>query len=380
MPRVVIVGTGPAGCGFLAPLFGRAGWEVVLAARCAQVVERIAAAGHFDVRTTGEATADRVRPRAVLVGGEDFDRAVAEASLLVIAVGGRALHAIGAPLARALAARGTAAPVDVWVAQDADIAGALRDAVHRAAAATGTALPAVGFAGAVAYAAVTGGDWSGPGRPRFVADGHRRLRVDARALVRPLPELPGVAATGHYAEHLRDQRFVFGAGYALCAHLGLRRGHRFVHEAIRDPLVFPVVSTALEASRAAIGTAGADAAGTVDAILERYADAELRDPLLRAARDPRRDLDPQGPLVGPARLVTEATGRVPAGFAAGIAAALGALATRRRAAGVLHEVSGLDPTGTLGREVLRLHAVWAAGPPRFTRERSCRAVAARLAA
>ena len=244
-------------------------------------------------------------------------------------------------------------------------------------------LPTVGFAGAVAYAAVTQGGWREPGRPVFVSDGCRRLRVDGRPLVGPVPDLPGVAATACYEDHLRDKRFVLSAGHALCAYLGLRRGHRFVHEAIRDPLVFGVVSAALEASRAALGPAGTDAAGTVDAVLERYADAGLRDPLLRVARDPLRDLGPDGPLVGPARLVAEATGRVPAGFAAGIAAALGIVVRRPRAAGVLRDVCGLDPGAPLGREVLRLHAGWAtpaAGPPRFRRAPACRAGIARLAA
>jgi mannitol-1-phosphate 5-dehydrogenase len=382
MRRVVIVGTGRIASGQLAPLFAEAGWEVVLAALAPRVVARIAAAGHFDVRTTGEAPASRVHAQAVLLGSEAFDRAVADAELVTTAVGEDAGPALGAPPARALAAHGPGRPVDVWAVADVDVAGAVDDAVRNAAAAIQAELPPVGFAGAVTYAAVTQGDWTAPGRPVFVAGAGGRLRVDARRLVRPLPDLPGVAATNRYAEHLRDQRFVAGAGHALCAHLGLRRGHRFVHEAIRDQLIFPTVAASLEASRAAIGPAGADAGGTVDAILERYADAGLRDPLLRAAGDPMRQLAPDGPLAGPARLIGEATGRVPAGFAAGIAAALGAVVRRQGAAAVLRDVCGLDPATPLGREILRLHAGWAspaAGAGRFRRDAPCR-VPAGLAA
>ena len=62
--RVVIIGPGKIGCGYLAPLFAQAGWQVVLAARSPEVVGRIAAAGDFDVRTTGEAAPRRVHAEA----------------------------------------------------------------------------------------------------------------------------------------------------------------------------------------------------------------------------------------------------------------------------------------------------------------------------
>ena len=381
--RVVIIGPGKIGCGYLAPLFAQAGWQVVLAGRSPEVVSRIAAAGHFDVRTTGEATPQRVEAESVLIGTEAFDRAIAGAGLVATAVGMGGPRDLGLPLARALAARGLARPVDVWAVENADVGPVLRDAVRSAAAALGAELPPVGFASAIAYAAVTQGDWRTSPRPEFFVDGCKRLRVNARPLVRALPALPGVGATNRYDELLRDKRFVFGAGHALCAYLGLRRGHRFIHEAVRDPLLLPLITTSLEAAREAVGDAGVEASGTVEAILDRYANVALRDPLQRVARDPMRKLGPEGPLVGPARLVTDATGRVPAGFAAGIAAALRLrqpgdrqaraltqLVARGGAAGVLQEVCGVDPDEPLGREVLRLHDHWAAPvthPARFGR-------------
>jgi mannitol-1-phosphate 5-dehydrogenase len=379
--RVVIIGPGKIGSGYLAPLFAQAGWQVVLAARSPEVVGHIAAAGHFDVRTTGQAKPQRVHAESVLIGTESFDRAIAGAGLVATAVGMGGPRDLGLPLARALAARGPARPIDVWAVENADVGPVLRDAVRSGAATLGAELPPVGFASAIAYAAVTQGDWRTSPRPEFVVDACKRLRVNARPLVRALPELPGVGATNRYDELLRDKRFVFGAGHALCAYLGLRRGHRFIHEAVRDPLLLPLITTSLEASRAVIGDAGVEASGTIEAILDRYADSGLRDTLQRVARDPMRKLAADGPLVGPARLITDATGRVPAGFAAGIAAALRLrqpgdrqaraltqLVARGGAAGVLQDVCGVDPDEPLGHEVMRLHDTWAAPvahPARF---------------
>src|SRR5688500_10822345 len=119
--RVVIIGPGKIGSGYLAPLFAQAGWQVVFAARSPEVVARIAAAGHFDVRTTGEAAPQRVHAESVLIGSEEFDRAVAGAALVTTAVGMGGPRDVGVPLARALAARGPARPIDVWAVENADV-------------------------------------------------------------------------------------------------------------------------------------------------------------------------------------------------------------------------------------------------------------------
>jgi mannitol-1-phosphate 5-dehydrogenase len=365
----VIIGAGKIGCGYLAPVFAEAGWDVVLVARSHETVARIRAAGEYTVRTTDGGGTRWVRPEAVLIGTPEFDRAVARAGVVATAVGSRSVEDLGDPLARALAARGGDRPVDVWTVENADVAPTLDAAVRAAAAARGLALPPVGFSGAIAFAAVTQGDWKSSARPEFVGDSARWLLVDAARLVTPLPRLARVGATDRYEEHLQAKRFVFSAGHALCAYLGLSRGHRYIHEAVGDPLVRPLIARSLCASRRALLGAGARDTGPVEWVLERYADDELADPLLRVARDPIRKLSPGGPLVGPAMLVVEATGTAPVGLAAGIAAALRfrnpadpqacliaeMLGEPDGLRTVLSHVCGLDPHGLLAHEVTRLY-------------------------
>jgi mannitol-1-phosphate 5-dehydrogenase len=367
-PRAVVIGTGKIGCGYLAPLFAQAGWDVVLAGRSETVVERIGRAGDYTVRITGGGGRIGVNVRAVLIGSQDFERAVAGADVIATAVGAGSPASLGAPLARALAARGAGRPVDVWAVENADVAPILEAAVRAAAASEGLALPPVGFAGAIAYAAVTQGDWRTSRRPEFVGDSARWLLVDGDRLRCPLSSLPRVGATDRYHEHLVAKRFVFGAGHVLCAYLGARRGHLHIHDAANDPLIRPLVAGALAASRAALLATGGQSTGSVEWVMRRYANAELGDLVRRVGRDPIRKLSPAGPLVGPARLATRVTGRVPRGFAAGIA---GALAYRDAddpqscllsnmldgdggVQAVLADVCGLDPSEPLAREVLRL--------------------------
>lgn len=368
-PRAVVIGAGKIGCGFLAPLFHDAGWDVVVAARSETVVDRMRAAGDFTVRTTGAGGVRRVRVTAVLTGSPAFDDAVAGADVIATAVGAASVAALGAPLARALAARGNR-PVDVWTVENGDVAPQLHAALRDSAARLGLRLPRVGVAGAIAYAAVTQGDWKRSPRPEFVSDTAKWLLVDAAPLALGLPRLPRVGATPSYAEHLEGKRFVFSAGHAMCAFIGARHGHHWLHDAAADPRIRPLVADALVASRQALG-GGREDAGPVGWVLDRYANAELLDTVTRVARDPIRKLAPDGPLVGPARLVARSAGVAPIGFATAIASALNyrnsadpqasLLAEMLVSSGlatVLSDVCDLDPAEPLARQVMRIYQGW----------------------
>lgn len=368
--RVVIIGPGRVGCGYLAPLFREGGWETVLAARTAATVRGIRAARYFQVRVAGRIQREVECGRVVVVGSPDFDRAVAEADLVVAAVGVDNVADLGSPLARALASRGAASsPIDVWVTENGECADILASATRAAATASALSLPAVGFAGAVTGVAVAHGGWSGGETPEFVRDDVRWLSVDRTRLTCPLPDLPGVRGTMRYRQRLREKLFVFNAGHALCAYLGALRGHESVAQAIRDPVIRSRVELCLLVSRSALVHAypglGHEVQAPVIEALRRFGDEQLADPVARVARNPIRKLGPTGPLVGPAKLVDEAFGRVPTPFAVGVASALlyrdgadaqaSTLASMLREAGVasvLSQMCGIDPDDDFGRNVL----------------------------
>jgi mannitol-1-phosphate 5-dehydrogenase len=365
-----VIGAGKIGCGFLAPLFHDAGWDVVVAARSETVVDHMRAAGEYTVRTTGAGGVRCVRVTPVLTGSPAFDDAVAGADVVATAVGSASVAALGAPLARALAARPAHRPIDVWTVENGDVAPQLHAALRQGAARHGLRLPPVGVAGAIAYAAVTQGDWRRSPRPEFVGDTAKWLLVHAAPLVAGMPRLPRVGATPSYAEHLEAKRFVFSAGHAMCAFIGARHGHHWLHDAAADRRIRPLVADALVASRRALG-GGRDLRGPVGWVLDRYANAELLDTVTRVARDPIRKLAPDGPLVGPARLVARSAGVAPIGFATAIASALnyrnGAdpqaclLAEMLVGSGlatVLSDVCDLDPAEPLARQVMRIYQGW----------------------
>ena len=258
--RVVIIGPGKIGCGYLAPLFAQAGWQVVLAARSPEVVD--AHRGRGPLRRAHDGRGAR---RSACTPSRSSSAARRSTARWPAPTSWRRPWGWAARVISDCRWRGRwppagrARPIDVWAVENADVGPVLRDAVRSGAAALGAELPARrlrerdrlrrGDAGRLARRR--------RGRSSSWTTASACASTPARSCGR-CPELPGVGATNRYDELLRDKRFVFGAGHALCAYLGLRRGHRFIHEAVRDPLLLPLITTSLEASRAVIGDAGVD--------------------------------------------------------------------------------------------------------------------------
>lgn len=322
--RAVIVGPGRIGCGYLAPTLAAAGWQVTLAARDEERAERIRAAGAFTARVTSPVEERRtIRDvRSVAVGTPPFEQVVRDADLVCTAVGVANLPALVEPLARALARRPPDRPLDVWVVENGDCAGALARAVRAAAR---HPLLHVGFAGGVATAVVSRGRWTN-GAAEFVGDAPRELYLDARGLVGRVPLPPGATVTPHYAARLREKLFVFNAAHAICAYLGWLRGHSRIDEAVTDPgLRSMVVGCLLESRRALVAAhpeLGSGIREHAAEALRRFGDRQLADPVVRVAREPIRKLRPGDRLLGPVQLIRESTGSVPSYFALAVAGAL----------------------------------------------------------
>jgi mannitol-1-phosphate 5-dehydrogenase len=343
--RVVIIGPGRIGCGYLAPLFQSAGWEVVLVAPDAATTERIRRSRRYAVRITarpaangngnGNGTGNGTEaarflvdtPFAVTIGTPDFVQAVAGADLVCTSVGVERVRSLAPALSPALAARPPSCPLDIWLVENCDCARQLEHHVRASSAAAGLRLPPLAFAGAIAEVAVARGSWrKAETITEFVGDRYRSLRVDQRGLLTGVPSLPGVRGTATFLAHLHEKLYVFNAGHAICAYLGWLRRHSTIAEAAADPALRPLIAgSMLEARRAVLAanpSLGTDLHGRVAEALARFGDRELADPIVRVAREPIRKLSAGDRLLGPAELIRQRTGRVPKYFALAVAAAL----------------------------------------------------------
>ena len=293
--------------------------------------------------------------------------AIAHADLVVTAVGAANLAAIAAVIAAGLARRRT--PTNVVAFENLLLAGPhLREQVA-AHLPRGRDVGRHGFSGAVVSRAVSQRHWPiGDGEPlMFVGDRPSTFAVDGTALRGPLPVVAGMQVVDDYQAHVCRKLYTYSAGHAACAYLGYLKGYHFVHTAIRDPEIRAIVREAMAegqrglAARYGDELAGADA--DLDALIERFANPRLADPIVRVGRDPRRKLSADDRLVGAARMAAEC-GRSPASLALAMAAAMvfcdpadeTCTALHRDlqeqgVAGVLRSVCGLSSDDALGRLV-----------------------------
>ena len=173
---------------------------------------------------------------------------------------------------------------------------------------------------------------------------------------------------------LERKLFIHNGGHAICGYMGYHRGHRFIHEAVADPVVGRHVLGALDELGEVVRRKHGFSAESLDAykqdLVRRGAVPEMRDEILRVVRDPLRKLSPRERLVAPAQLAVE-YGLPRRWLVKGIVAALkyhhpGDAQSRLLAAkldglgltGTLVEVCGIEPGSDLADEIAATWEVW----------------------
>jgi mannitol-1-phosphate 5-dehydrogenase len=360
--KAVIFGPGRIGCGFVGQLLRDSGYDVVFVGRGA-VIEHLARVGRYVVRLTDGRCTDEVQVRGVRALSTSQEDAVAaeiaSADLVAVSVGPQNLTAVAPLLAAGLSRR--TSPVNVIAFENCnDPAGCLKEAIFRIAPALRDA--GHGFSGAIVSRIVARriGDPAASEPLVFLGDPPESFIVHGPSLHGPLPRIAGLRAVDDYGAWLMKKLYTFSAGHAAAAYLGALKGYRYVHTAVRDPEIRKAVRAAMEEGRRGLARRyGDELAGDrreLEAILKRFENAALDDPVMRVGRDPLRKLGREDRLVGAARLAAEA-GVQPRRLALVAAAAMCFGCAADSSFGTcgpeatLRTVSGLDPHKGLGREV-----------------------------
>jgi len=361
----VIIGPGRIGCGFAGELLRASGHALIFVGRNPLVVDHLNRVGRYRVRLVGRSGPDRICEvdgvRALWhEDREGVARVIADAAVVVTAVGPASLPDVASLVAAGFRLRDS--PLNVLAFENlADVGEQLQTLVaadlsdpHRRAL--------HGVSGALVSRIVTArlGD-PATNRPlMFVGDPPNTFVVHRPSLRPPIPRIKGMVLTDDYAACVKRKLYLFCAGHATTAYLGALKGYHFVHAAIADPEIRgAVVAAMFEAQRGLRRRYGRQFAGDdleLQAIVARFENAALADPVVRVCRDPRRKLGPSDRLVGAARLAVRA-GIEPKHLAQAIAAGLCFLIAEQQAVGAaraepdLGQISGLDSRRGLGRLV-----------------------------
>jgi mannitol-1-phosphate 5-dehydrogenase len=317
--------------GYVAPLLSDAGWQVVLICRSSEVISAIQVAGGVTVCVVGPGGRRR------WVGGmgavDRLDPAlpdlVARADLVATSVGPSELGAVGRWLGPLLRGRLDASrqPLNVLTFENHRrapelLAEGLLASVPSLAAEIGHRL---GLVGAAAWPVVSRRDIEATGLTLHT-DGVAEAYLDVTAMMRGVPpldgSLPGPEAVEPFDAWMAEKLWVFNGGHAAAAYLGSWAGCATIDEAMARPEIRAAVGQVLvEAMSALTSMRDAGKPRDIDAILARYADPALADPVTRVARQPRRKLAAGDRLVGPA-VASRAAGIEPVALARVMAAAL----------------------------------------------------------
>lgn len=309
--RAVVIGPGRIGLGFAGDLLDRAGAKLSVVGR-GDVVDNLRRTGRYRVRLVDQGgELEREIPVRRALYAPDVEAVAAEiarARLVAVAVRPENLGAIAPLIAAGLEARTRKKPLNVIAFENSVDAGPNLRAAVAERLPSGFPLERHGFSGAIVSRAVSGvlGE-AREGEPlTFLGDPCERFEVHKRSLCKPLPKIPGLVRAKDFEAAFNRKLYLFSAGHATVAYLGFLKGYRYVHAAVRDP---EVRTAALEAMRegqqglaARYGEALAGGEPELQAILWRFENAALNDPVARVGRDPRRKLKRGERLAGAARL------------------------------------------------------------------------------
>ena len=116
---------------------------------------------------------------------------------------------------------------------------------------------------------------------------------------RPRWEAVGVQFVGNVSAYEAAKLRMLNGAHSALAYLGLERGHNFVHQAVADPVIRPLIEKIMREEAAATldPASGIDTASYADQLLDRFANSALDHRLIQIAMDgsqkiPQRWLEP----------------------------------------------------------------------------------------
>ena len=333
--KAIQFGAGNIGRGFTAQLFTESGYEVVFVDVMTDLIELLNQRRSYPIRIACEnpwyVTVSNIRA----VNGRNIEAVsdeLATADLACTAVGVGALPMIASVLARGIEkrAKSGAGLLNIIICENLSHASDyLRDEVlrHLPSEYKDYLLENVGFVESVVSRMVPVMTEAEKAEDPLliVVEAYKRLPVDARGFIGPIPEIVGLEARDNFQGYVDRKLFTHNCGHAMFAYLGYLRDYEYVYEAVKDPEIHRVTLAALdETGKALIAKHGFDPAAHrahIEDLLERFANVALGDQVKRVARDPLRKLGPEDRFVGGAKLALE-YGIEPKNVAVGIAAAL----------------------------------------------------------
>ena len=378
--KIVIFGGGVIGRGFIAELYRRAGYEIVIVDVDEDLINRVNREGSYPLYLIGEKNRKTVITDAKALhinNEEEIAKEVVDADILALAVPEKPLESVCAAIGRGLENRLTnserAPPIDIVIARNMphpsrDVRQFVLDNItdpnrETIDASTGFVETVIGRMMPIIPDNVRKFD------PSCVfGEEYSRLPLDKSQFKGSLPEdVDGLEFYDNLTP-LEDRKLLMhNCAHAMLAYLGYQKRYKYIYEAIRDESIREVVEGALnEVGKALIRKyhfGETEMEEYIADILDRFDNEILADTIARVGRAPIRKLGLTDRLVGAARLALE-SGIEPVNLVKGIAAAtqyydpkdeeaveLHQILNKKGLRGVLKDICEIDPDSKLGQMI-----------------------------
>ena len=314
--KIVVFGAGATGRGHVGLLAWQAGYQIVFVDKNPDLVDTLRRSGRYTVRLP-DATPDEITVTGYRVyhhlDREAIAAEIAETSLTLTAVFDQNLPDVAETIALAVsvcAKAGRAAPLNCIACENMmDSSSTLGSHVQKLLGGEELAWcqEHVGFPDCMISRVVPKPE---PDPLAIVAEDYNEWTARADAFLGQKPaKLTALELVDNQSARLERKLFVHNGGHAVCGYFGFHRGHRYIHEAVADPVVAEHVLGALDELGEVVRRKHGFSADSIDAykrdLCVRGAVPEMKDEILRVVRDPVRKLSPRERLVAPAQLAVE---------------------------------------------------------------------------
>lgn len=308
--RAVHFGAGNIGRGFIGIVLANAGYEITFVARNEKKVSMLQEQGKYKVILANK-NSDTAIVRNVTAINRNNDRKIAEevarADLVTTAVGINSLQNIAEPIAEGieLRLRHNPRPLHIIACENA-IGGSsllkkwvyplLQDSTVEQAE------KLIAFPDAAVDRIVPAQQHEHP--LNITVEPFCEWIVDHSAIINGFKGIKGVQFVDRLDPYIERKLFTVNAGHAAAAYLGYLAGKKTIQEVMQEPaLKLKVEETLQETGQLLVAKYGwneTEHAEYVNKTIERFANPNLSDKVIRVGRCPARKLSPDERLVRPA--------------------------------------------------------------------------------
>ena len=333
----VMYGAGNIGRGFIGPMFAGAGYDVTFIDIDGEIIAELNRRGEYKCDIACEEPRSVTIRGVIGIDGRDSGAvvdAISRCDLMAVSLGAAALERVAPLIAKGLLKRwsGYNRPLNILICEN------LKNSAKLLYGWISDALPppdrfklvlGCGFIeaaiGRMAPGAAPGTVQNDDDILRLTVEEYGFLPVDKDGFIGNIPDVPGLVAHSPFAFYEDRKLYLHNMSHAVCAYLGLLRGHEYIWQAIGDPVIRLATQSAMVESASMLSTRYKTAFQTVfdhaEDLLLRYANRSLGDTCQRVCRDPKRKLAAGDRLAGTLSLC-ESEGIHPVYIAVGFAAAL----------------------------------------------------------